>query len=147
MDLSHFFSFLIYAQSVGLLGWGMSPSQGRYLHAEEHKNTIKEHTDINALNGILTQDPSVWADEDSSCFFRPYGHCDRLSLAPAGNKIPVVQPVVYVYSHYTDCAVLAAIIFRLKLGPCIRCTNALVNVRGGAILKSKCIRQALPMWI
>jgi hypothetical protein len=32
----------------------MSPSQGRYLH-----------TDIHALNGILTHDPSVGAGEDT----------------------------------------------------------------------------------
>jgi hypothetical protein len=27
VDLGRFFSFLIYTQSVGLLGWGISPSQ------------------------------------------------------------------------------------------------------------------------
>jgi hypothetical protein len=32
------FQFLdLFAQSVGLLGRGMSPSQGRYLHTGEHK--------------------------------------------------------------------------------------------------------------
>jgi hypothetical protein len=31
LDLGRFFSFLIYTQSVGLLGRGISPSQGRYL--------------------------------------------------------------------------------------------------------------------
>jgi hypothetical protein len=30
VDLGRFFSFLIYTLSVGLLGWGNSPSQGRY---------------------------------------------------------------------------------------------------------------------
>jgi hypothetical protein len=34
VDLGCFFSFLIYTQSVGLLGWGISPSQGLYLHTE-----------------------------------------------------------------------------------------------------------------
>jgi hypothetical protein len=38
-----FFSFLIYAQSVGLLGRWMSPSQGRYLHTEQHKHRINAH--------------------------------------------------------------------------------------------------------
>jgi hypothetical protein len=33
-DLGHFFSFLTYTQSVGLLGRGISPSQGRYLLIE-----------------------------------------------------------------------------------------------------------------
>jgi hypothetical protein len=32
VDLGRFFSFLICTQSVGLLGRGISPSQGRYLH-------------------------------------------------------------------------------------------------------------------
>jgi hypothetical protein len=34
VDLGRFFNFLIYAQSVGLLGRGISPSQDRYLHTE-----------------------------------------------------------------------------------------------------------------
>jgi hypothetical protein len=34
VDLGRFFSFLIHTQSVGLLGRGISPSQGRYLHTE-----------------------------------------------------------------------------------------------------------------
>jgi hypothetical protein len=33
------FSFLIFRQSVGHLGRGISPSQGRYLHTEQHKHT------------------------------------------------------------------------------------------------------------
>jgi hypothetical protein len=32
-----FFSFLVYTQSVELLGRGISPSQDRYLHAGQHK--------------------------------------------------------------------------------------------------------------
>jgi hypothetical protein len=38
--LGRFFSFLIYTQSVGFLGRGISPSQGRYLHTEQHKRRI-----------------------------------------------------------------------------------------------------------
>jgi hypothetical protein len=45
-----------YAQSVGLLGRGISPSQGRYLHTEQHQHRINAHnTDIHALGGIRTQ--------------------------------------------------------------------------------------------
>jgi hypothetical protein len=40
LDLGRFFSFLIYTQSVGLLGRGISPSQGRYLHTDQHKHRI-----------------------------------------------------------------------------------------------------------
>jgi hypothetical protein len=32
------FNFLIYTQSVGLLGRGISQLQGRYLHTEQHKH-------------------------------------------------------------------------------------------------------------
>jgi hypothetical protein len=34
VDIDRFFSFLIYIQSVGLIGRGISPPQGRYLHTE-----------------------------------------------------------------------------------------------------------------
>jgi hypothetical protein len=43
VDLGRFFSFLIYTQSVGLLGRGISPSQGHYLHTEQHKHRINVH--------------------------------------------------------------------------------------------------------
>jgi hypothetical protein len=44
VDLSRFFNFLIYTQStVGLLGRGISPSQGRYLYTEQHKHRINAH--------------------------------------------------------------------------------------------------------
>jgi hypothetical protein len=36
-------SFLIYTQSVGLLGRGISPSKGRYQHTGKHKNTMNTH--------------------------------------------------------------------------------------------------------
>jgi hypothetical protein len=58
----------IFTQSVGLLGRVISPSQGRYLH-----------TDIHALSGIRTHDPSVRASENSSCL-RPSDQCDRPKL-------------------------------------------------------------------
>jgi hypothetical protein len=61
--------FLNLKQSVGLLGRGISPSQGRYLHT----NT---QTDIHASCGIRTHDSSVWAGEEIS-FRRRRGHCDR----------------------------------------------------------------------
>jgi hypothetical protein len=66
-----------YTQSAGLLGRGISQSQGLYLQTEQHKNRINAHnTDIHALSGIRTHDPSVRASEDISCL-RPGGHCDR----------------------------------------------------------------------
>jgi hypothetical protein len=68
---------LFYTQSVGLLRRGISPSQGLYLQTEKHNHRINAHkTNIHALSGIRTHDPSVRASEDSLCF-RPLGHCDR----------------------------------------------------------------------
>jgi hypothetical protein len=43
MCLGRLFSLLIYTQSVGLHGRGISPSQGRYLHIEQHKYRINAH--------------------------------------------------------------------------------------------------------
>jgi hypothetical protein len=73
-----FFSLVIFfTHTVGLLGRVISPSQGRYLHAEQHKRIINAHTDIHALSRILTHDPNVRESEECSCL-RPRGHCDRL---------------------------------------------------------------------
>jgi hypothetical protein len=78
LDLGRFPSFLYFTQSVGFFGRGISPSQGLYLHTVQHKRRINAHnTDIHALSGIRTHDPSIRASEDSSCL-RPRGHCDRL---------------------------------------------------------------------
>jgi hypothetical protein len=76
MDLGRFFSLLIYTQSVGLLGWGISPSKGRYLHTEQHRHRINAHRNIHASSGIRTYDPSVRVSEDDLCL-RPRGHCNR----------------------------------------------------------------------
>jgi hypothetical protein len=46
VDLDSFFSFLIYIQSVGLLGRGISPSQGRYLHTEQYKQNKRTQTSM-----------------------------------------------------------------------------------------------------
>jgi hypothetical protein len=71
------FSFVIFfTETVGLLGRMISPSQCHYLHTGQHKHRINAHTNIHALSGILTHDPSVRASEDSSCL-RPPGHCYR----------------------------------------------------------------------
>jgi hypothetical protein len=73
------FSFVIFlTQTVGLLGRGISQSQGLYLHTGQHKHRINTHTDIHALNGIRNHDPSVRASKESS-YLRSCGHCDRLS--------------------------------------------------------------------
>jgi hypothetical protein len=58
------------------LDGGISPSQDRYLHTEQHKHRINAHTDIDTLSGIRIQDPSVRGREDCS-YLRPRGHRDR----------------------------------------------------------------------
>jgi hypothetical protein len=42
---------------------GISPSQGHYLHTEQHKHGMNAHK-IHALSGIRTQDLSFRVDED-----------------------------------------------------------------------------------
>jgi hypothetical protein len=42
-DLSRFFSFLIYTQSIGLLGRGINLLQGLYLYTGHHKHKINAH--------------------------------------------------------------------------------------------------------
>jgi hypothetical protein len=76
LDLGRFFSFLI------LYTVGRTPCTGYQpvaMPLPMHRTTprINEHnTDIPALSGIGTDDPSGRASEDISCL-RPRGHCDR----------------------------------------------------------------------
>jgi hypothetical protein len=61
---------------MGLLGRGISPSQGRYLHTQQHKHRINAHKH-HASSGIRTHDHSVQVGDDCSCLSQG-GHCDRL---------------------------------------------------------------------
>jgi hypothetical protein len=57
-----------------LLGRGIGPTQGLYLHrTTQHRKTL---THIHASSGIRPHDPSVRAPEDST-WLRPRGHYDR----------------------------------------------------------------------
>jgi hypothetical protein len=68
-----------FSQTVGVLGRVISPSQGRYLNTEQHKqNKCIRTPNIHGLSGIRTLDSSVRASEDSSCL-RRRGYCDRPS--------------------------------------------------------------------
>jgi hypothetical protein len=74
---SRFFSFLLYTQSVGLLGWGISPSQGRYLHTEQHKHRI--NTQISILR--VGFEPTIPVFERAKAVHildRAAGRCGRL---------------------------------------------------------------------
>jgi len=59
---------------VGLLGRGISPAQGLYLHGTtQHRKT---QANIHAPSRIRTYDPNVRAAEESTCL-RPCGHWDQ----------------------------------------------------------------------
>jgi hypothetical protein len=73
--LGRVFSFLIYTQSVGLLGRRISPLQGRCLHTEQYKHTINAHRHP-CLEWNPNSGPQCSSGEDDSCL-RPRGHCDR----------------------------------------------------------------------
>jgi hypothetical protein len=66
-----------HTKSVGLLGRGISLSQGHYLHAGQHRHRLNaQNTDIHALNRIATHDPNVRSSKNSLCLISR-GHCDR----------------------------------------------------------------------
>jgi hypothetical protein len=52
------FLYILFTQTVGLLGQVISPSQGRYLHTGQYKHKINAHTDVRALSEIRAHDPS-----------------------------------------------------------------------------------------
>jgi hypothetical protein len=65
----------LFFYTVGRTPWTSDQSVARPLPTHR----INAHTDIHALSGIRTHDPSVRASEDSSCL-RQGGHCVRHSL-------------------------------------------------------------------
>jgi hypothetical protein len=75
------FQFLdLFTQTVGLLGRGISPSQGLYLYTGQHKHRkTHKHINIHASSRIQTYDHGIRASEDSSCL-RPLGYRDRWLL-------------------------------------------------------------------
>jgi hypothetical protein len=74
LGLGCFFSFLI-LYTVGRTPWTEDQPVARPLPTHR---TNAHNTDIRALSGIRTHDPSFRASEDSSCL-KPRGHCDRQS--------------------------------------------------------------------
>jgi hypothetical protein len=101
-----FFSFVVtFTQTVGLLGRAINPSQGLYLHRTAQSHNKHTHTDIHALSGIRTHDPSVREGEDSSCS-RQRGHCDRLLSLYKSKILPLLlwrghQPITSCLSINT----------------------------------------------
>jgi hypothetical protein len=70
-----------FAQTVGLLGLGISPSQGHYLQTGQHKHRINAHKYTCLRVGFEITIPAF---ERAKTFrLRPRGHCDRLAKCNA----------------------------------------------------------------
>jgi hypothetical protein len=65
-------------QSVGLLGWVISSSQGLSLYANIENAHTTQILNIHAQSAVRTHGPGVRLSEDISCF-RPLGYRDRLA--------------------------------------------------------------------
>jgi hypothetical protein len=101
-------------QSLGLLGRGISASQGRYLHTGQHKH------DIHASSGIRTHDPSVRMGEEGSCL-RPRNHCDRLyGLSTYTKPMRIIQSeqkLAFFLSFYgLDSMSSSLLVERIRMG-------------------------------
>jgi hypothetical protein len=46
VDFGRFFSFLMYIQTIGLIGRGISPSKDRYIYTEKHKQNKRTQTSM-----------------------------------------------------------------------------------------------------
>jgi len=74
-DSEFFMKFMnLFGHLVGLLGRGISPMQGLYLHRTKQHREMQTH--IPTPSRIRTCDPNVGAAEDSTCL-RPRGCWDR----------------------------------------------------------------------
>jgi hypothetical protein len=98
VDLGPFFSFLIYTQSVWLLGRGISLTQGRFLYTGQHKYRINAQR-----HPCLEWDSNPLSQSSSGS-----GHCDRrilyvglrktvsliavLSVSERGRLFPILRP-------------------------------------------------------
>jgi hypothetical protein len=102
LELGCFFSFLIYTQSVGLLGRGISPSQVRYLHTGQHKHRIIAHTGIHAsseiqrTNPVFQQAKTVHALDRAATVARKY---DPIGANVAGLKVKPAWNVPWTFVY------------------------------------------------
>jgi hypothetical protein len=72
-----------FTEMTGHLGRVICSSQGRYLHTGQHKHSTNAYADIHALSWIRTDDPRVWAREDS-LRLTSRGHCDQFTFTLHG---------------------------------------------------------------
>jgi hypothetical protein len=144
VDLIRFFSFLIYTKSVGLLGRGITPSQGRYLRTEQHKYRINTHRHP-CLEWIRAHDPSVRAGEDDSCL-RRRGHSERRSIYLEQGKMNVwyvyIEGWIGPRSESWDMSIICGIYFEANI--CAQWKYDIVGMvfRFNGILCPKCLEGA-----
>jgi hypothetical protein len=103
VGLAHFFSFLIYAQSVGLLGRGDQPV-ARPLPTHRTAETQNKWTDIHASSGIWIYDPSVRVGEDESCLIL-HGHCDWLTTNNSTLSLLNLFSLIFTWQHLSTTAI------------------------------------------
>jgi hypothetical protein len=92
MDLGCLFTFLIYTQSVGPLGRGISPSQSRYLHRTAQTQNKRTQTSMRRVGFEPTIPVFERAKAVVSCL-RLRGHCDSHLCAAR------MQFVFVLYKH------------------------------------------------
>jgi hypothetical protein len=80
-------------QSVGLLGRGMSPSQGLYLHTEQHKHRINAHRHP-CSEWDWNPGPQC---SNEGVRFMPRGHCDRLHSPLLLHNVEFKQRQAHLY--------------------------------------------------
>jgi hypothetical protein len=60
----------------GRTAWTGDQPVARPLHAQTEQHKQNKHKHNHSSSGIRTHDPSIWADEESSCL-RTHNHCGR----------------------------------------------------------------------
>jgi hypothetical protein len=84
-----FVQFLEHTQMLGLIGWGISPPQGRCLHTGQHKrriNTDKHPCRVWDSNPL----PKCVSGRRQLCL-RPRNHCDRHIHTLRGIKVTFLE--------------------------------------------------------
>jgi hypothetical protein len=110
------FSFLIYIQSVRLLGRGIRPSRGSHLHTGQHKHRINSHRHP-FLEWYSNPRSQRLSQRRRSCL-RPRGYCDRhfLILQPPKITHKFTRPPHLIFcrsAKYRESCILLQVPTRL----------------------------------
>jgi hypothetical protein len=94
--------------TVGGTPWTSDQFVARPLRTQRATQTQNKrtHTDIHALSGIRTHDPSVRASEGSLCL-RPRGHCDRNVIISVGK---ITENRSHVFDKVSGLVILVHIL-------------------------------------